>query len=1020
MKGDFTRRTFDSRNHYDGVLLQQGRVQLDADWNEQVDIAAHRARTTTGDVIGVHGGPLGAAGMAITLADGSRPVSAAPGALRVSAGRYYVAGTLCESDAAVPLEGQPDLPGVALPTAAGRYVAYLDVWREHVTALERPALREVALGGPDTATRTRTVWQVRLAPVGATATCADVAPPWAPPDSESTARLRARAQAPGAAASPCVIPATAGYRRLENQLYRVEVHDGTGAAGGPTYVWSRDNGTVAARLVRLDGDELTIAAPGRDDRTSFAKDQWVEVVDAGRSRRGERGFLGRLDDAVGTGLTVGEWRGGTGPTAADLPDLARTVVLVRRWDSDGALPVPTAAGWVDLEGGVQVEFEPGATYRTGDHWLVPARTADLQGQPADLDLAGDVDWPVEGGVPQFRRRAGVDHAYAAVALLDLAGGSWTRVSDCRPLFPPVTELVDVEGGGGDGQVVMPGESLSQPLLVTVSNGTAPLAGARVRYTAADADGRLAATAGGLPGTAATVDVDTDADGVARCFWRPAADGARPRQVVTARLLGPGGQPRGAPVAFTAGLSLASRVAFDPRSCTALAGTDTVQEAIDRLLAARSLVAVGGDGQAAPAGGVLAHPVEVLVRSDCGPVAGASVEVAVDSGAVARDAAGLGANAVAVKLTTDGDGLARAFWRLGPTVPVQVLTAVLTDGPVLGTPTRHRFTATLENPGGQKPGLHVVGTMVGPGDRPLLNDSVEGLDGGVLKGIAVVLDGAPDRALVDGKPVLRVTVGVPHPLAAGSAGTIAGTWPLRLDGPVRAGKAGDKPAVIWQPGPAVGAFLKNLLETVDPLLEGHPLLCEVVLSGRAVAAVDEPDLLVNGLAVPRPGGGGELALPSTDDVRGDDFRLWFWLVRETLLLVLWPTVEGVFRLKSGRDALTRALSGPDLRRRLPRRIGVTLGPPDLDLARRSAGRAFLNRPVRRVALVVDERYAEAGEEVTAALARIEVEVETVVDADPFAAARARLDAGEPVDGVLADSTAAEAAAAAGGFGDPVSL
>ena len=38
--GDFTRTTFDPTHHYSGVRMQQGRVQLDADWNEQLDIAA--------------------------------------------------------------------------------------------------------------------------------------------------------------------------------------------------------------------------------------------------------------------------------------------------------------------------------------------------------------------------------------------------------------------------------------------------------------------------------------------------------------------------------------------------------------------------------------------------------------------------------------------------------------------------------------------------------------------------------------------------------------------------------------------------------------------------------------------------------------------------------------------------------------------------------------------------------------------------------------------------------------------
>jgi len=39
MKGDFSRNTFRPGSHYSGVLMQQGRVLLDSDWNEQVAIS---------------------------------------------------------------------------------------------------------------------------------------------------------------------------------------------------------------------------------------------------------------------------------------------------------------------------------------------------------------------------------------------------------------------------------------------------------------------------------------------------------------------------------------------------------------------------------------------------------------------------------------------------------------------------------------------------------------------------------------------------------------------------------------------------------------------------------------------------------------------------------------------------------------------------------------------------------------------------------------------------------------------
>src|ERR1700733_10487477 len=65
MSGDFSRSTFDPRKHYSGVRMQQGRVQLDADWNEQVDIAAEALRARTGDIVGAGGGPAGTAGFGL-------------------------------------------------------------------------------------------------------------------------------------------------------------------------------------------------------------------------------------------------------------------------------------------------------------------------------------------------------------------------------------------------------------------------------------------------------------------------------------------------------------------------------------------------------------------------------------------------------------------------------------------------------------------------------------------------------------------------------------------------------------------------------------------------------------------------------------------------------------------------------------------------------------------------------------------------------------------------------------------
>ncbi len=65
MKGDFSRFTFDSKKHYTRVLQQQGRVRLDADWNEMVEIHCHDLRNVMRDLIGPYGGPIDNCGFKI-------------------------------------------------------------------------------------------------------------------------------------------------------------------------------------------------------------------------------------------------------------------------------------------------------------------------------------------------------------------------------------------------------------------------------------------------------------------------------------------------------------------------------------------------------------------------------------------------------------------------------------------------------------------------------------------------------------------------------------------------------------------------------------------------------------------------------------------------------------------------------------------------------------------------------------------------------------------------------------------
>lgn len=983
MKGDFTRQTFRARNHYRGVLQQQGRVQLDADWNEQVLLQDHLDRLVTEDTIGPHGAPEHAPGMAIARKDGQPldgPVSA--DRLWISPGHYYVHGILCENEEAVRLNDQPDLPGVRLPGDPGSYIAFLDVWHRLITSVEEPSLREVALGGPDTATRSKTVWQVKVRPEGRPL-----------PPRIGSGQLRARADASGPVTSPCDAPTGTGFRRLDNQLYRVEIRDpDLDPAGNPrqaTFLWSRENGSVTAQLLKVVGNDLTLDSIGRDGRLSFDKG-WVEVTNPGQVLRGEPGFLGSIGHVQGDTVTVA-WDGPPPPADFDVDG-----AIVRRWES-GPLPVTLPAGpddWIELESGVQVQFDS-TGFRTGDYWLIPARTANLEGAAVVPGLAGNVDWPQKDGAPAFEYPKGIWHSYADIADLELGDGGWT-VTDLRPVFPPITELgaeVEVGYSGGDGQQVLAGNELPQPLEVSVTRRGKGVPGAMVQFQAVDVRGLLADRAGGQPGpTPYRLKATADPDGVARCWWRPDKDTPADGLRVTARYVDKDGNLTDPLIDFSAAFAHASDVGFDPVDCARLTGADTVQKAISTLAATPVLVPAedqngraDGNGQDGWAGTDLPQPVTVQVRTGCGDVVvGAKVRFSVASGAVAPAApvpAGAGAW---VDITTSApDGTASCWWRLGDETPVQILTATLQAG---ATPDPAAEPVTFVAGVAR---LHVNKVIITkpatPQPQPkLLSNNAQIAVADLLGGLTVVLDGKPDLTTVkDKQPALTVTLDLPYPLSGADQGlwagvaVAAGSVPVTLAGQVAAGADS---SVTWTPMPPGQALLNNLFPVLANAKVAGPVLCHLALD----------DWITGGTGYTQ-------------------WKQWNWLVALISSLVLVPRRRGKLDLPSGRTMLARTIPRDAVRAAVPAGVQIR-DEPDQDpaLARRAAGNAFRNGADRQLVLVAAEPYAAAAQAIADALADlVRVSLEVVAAADPAVEAGNRIAAGQPVDGVLTDDANAPA-------------
>jgi hypothetical protein len=460
MKGDFTRDTFDPTKHFSRVLLQQGRVQIDADFNEQVAILLHHMRALTVDIVGRSAGPSAGGGFGVvdfnTLSEEAQAnlkesgLAPSESDFLIGVGRYYVDGIMVENDDYTLYSKQNDLPQ---PDAlsGGNMLIYLDVWERYISAIEDDSIREVALGGPDTAGRVKVVWQVRARALSQDESADDYTATWTaitrPVEPGARGRLRARTPDDQAATDPCIIPPDSRYRGAENQLYRVEIHR-DGAAGQATFKWSRDNGAVVFPILKIEADveanttRVWLANLGRDERMSLAEGDWVEVVHDGDVLLGKPSPLGRVivvdrDELIVTlqeAINVGV-------------DANRLLVrpLLRRWDQrdgdakEGTLVVPATNAWVDLEDGIQVQFVAGE-YRAGDYWLIPARTA-----------TGDVEWPRERDgknerwVPKALPPRSAPHHYAPLAVAPLASGrvDYGNVRDLRCRFEPL-ECVEEE------------------------------------------------------------------------------------------------------------------------------------------------------------------------------------------------------------------------------------------------------------------------------------------------------------------------------------------------------------------------------------------------------------------------------------------------------------------------------------------------------------------------------------------------------------------------------------------------
>jgi len=431
MKGDFSRWTTPNAKvqGYAGLLMQQGRLYTDADWNECVQIQVQRSESALEDIIGKTGTPKNKNGFEITKStDG----------FNISSGHYYIDGVLVNNPSNTTYQEQlernniQEQPLSEILDGESLVLIYLEVTKIDITAQEDSRLIDPALNGTDTATRIKIGWRTSILPLQLSGEeqkdliqnshCGRLPniPGWRPGDGKMKVELDSIETLPDE--SDCLIPPESGYLSQENQLYRIQILQG-GKLGESSFIWSRENASVQALLIN-DNGSFVLQGDRDEDSLGFVDGGWVEVFDDSNTLSGKTGQL--------THININENRIVTfTPSISSFDQMLNP--RIRRWDQAKNSPetgIPLSSSLTDIERGIKVSFTDG-TYQEGDFWVFEARAA-----------TGNAIWPPYPVVNEdnFIPSMGWGKHYAPLALAEVKDSKISKIIDLRAKFPSLSCL----------------------------------------------------------------------------------------------------------------------------------------------------------------------------------------------------------------------------------------------------------------------------------------------------------------------------------------------------------------------------------------------------------------------------------------------------------------------------------------------------------------------------------------------------------------------------------------------------
>jgi hypothetical protein len=430
MRGDFSIWRDERQQNFNGVLHQQGRVLLDADWNAQTGITNDWEDTAARDIIGA-----GVAGVPADAPNSFKITAATVAAgglvdLTVLPGRVWADGLLTYLDAGTDVHRLATYlePPIATPPAGTarppgtRDAVVLEVWREEINGFQMPELLiEPALGGPDTTERVHTEMAFRLLRLTNAADTCDSIIERLRDNFTTKGRLTVTLDAPPPPTGDCPLLAGSGYTGFEHNLYRVEIAKvNTGTA--PMFKWSQFGGGLVGRGQLINSAHtITLSANQQAIINSGLPHFYMEVVSYDSVR-------GRWNVTYGANVTPGS--NGT----LTIPSTPAGVffgsppgdgnIFFRLWNaialiSDFLAPLP-------LQDGILLQFDPavGANFVAGDYWAFPVRAGEI------TNVTPLIDHEPPEGIHYHRVPLGIIEWTAADP----------NIEDCRRIFQPLTRL----------------------------------------------------------------------------------------------------------------------------------------------------------------------------------------------------------------------------------------------------------------------------------------------------------------------------------------------------------------------------------------------------------------------------------------------------------------------------------------------------------------------------------------------------------------------------------------------------